>query len=175
MLPITSLLIISGLEYGAYRQLADLGGSQFGDNPLMSISAMMFDSFRGLLVNNPIMIFIFLGLPLWFKKNRQSLILTVLATVPSIIVLSLFFQWNGGDAPLGRYLIDILPLYIPALAFAIEALKESWQRMLLSLTAVVTFIITINATFKKFPLVDPGAQQICKDHRFLSRSSNIQV
>lgn len=133
------------------------GGSTFGDNPLMSISAMLFDSYRGLLVYNPILIFIFLGLPLWFKKNRRVLIMTISVTILYFIGLSLYFQYNGGDAPLGRYLIDILPLYIPALAFAIEALKKPWQKFLVCLAAVVTFLITIDATNKKFPLVDPGA------------------
>jgi 4-amino-4-deoxy-L-arabinose transferase-like glycosyltransferase len=133
------------------------GGSTFGDNPLMSISAMLFDSFRGLLVYNPILIFIFLGFPLWFKNNRRALIMTISVTILYFIGLSLYFQYNGGDAPLGRYLIDILPLYIPALAFAIEALKKPWQKFLVCIAAVVTFLITIDATNKKFPLVDPGA------------------
>jgi len=132
------------------------GGSQFGDNPLMSISAMLFDSFRGFLVYNPIMILIFLGLPLWFKFNRKSLLITLAATLPSIAVLSLFFQWNGGDAPLGRYIIDFLPVYIPALAFAIEALGRVWQKIGVSILAVVTLLITIDATIKKWPLIDPG-------------------
>jgi hypothetical protein len=131
-------------------------GSAFGDNPLMSTSSMLFDSYRGLLVYNPIMIFIFLGLPLWFKHNRRTLFITVASTLPYLIGLSFYYQWNGGDAPFGRYLIDILPAYIPALAFAIYALKEPWQKMLVTFATVASLLITIEATIKKFPLIDPG-------------------
>ncbi|HEV2402962.1 MAG TPA: hypothetical protein VGS08_02055 [Candidatus Saccharimonadales bacterium] len=134
------------------------GGSQFGDNPLMSVSAMMFDSFRGFLVYNPVMILIFLGLPVWFKKSPKSLGVALVATLPSIAVLSYFFQWNGGDAPLGRYIIDVLPVYIPALAFAIEILTRSWEKVFIVLASLATFLITVDATFGRFPLIDPGLE-----------------
>lgn len=136
---------------GAYGSV----GTDFHNNPAAIVAAQLFDSTRGLLVYNPILLLVFVGLPLWFKRHRETFLVTLVVLLPSMAFLSTFNQWHGGQAPLGRYIIDFLPAFIPALAFAIMAFKEKWQKVLVFLMAAATFLITLDGTLTKFPLI-PG-------------------
>jgi hypothetical protein len=136
------------------------GGANFGVNPLTNISAMLFDTNRGLLVFNPILLLIFIGIPLWLKRHLESLFVTAITLLPSIVVLSVFVQWNGGYAPNGRYIIEFLPAIIPAIAFAVESLYRSWQRVLVFLLAAISFLISLDFALRQFPLLDPNLYKI---------------
>jgi hypothetical protein len=129
------------------------GAVSFGHKQMLSnVSAMLFDSNRGLLIYNPVIVFI--GLPLWLKQKRESLLTILAILVPSIVILAFFNQWGGGAAPNGRYIIDFLPAFIPAIAFAIDEIDRLWQRLAVFLLATLTFLITLDATLMKFPVID---------------------
>jgi hypothetical protein len=140
--------------FGSWNLSAIEGGQGFGDNPLHNISAMLFDSNRSLLMYNPILLLLFIGLPLWFRKRRESLLVTGIVLAPSIIVLCIIPNWSGSAAPTGRYIIDFLPAFIPALAFAIDRMRALWQRVLIGVLALLTFLITLDATLMRFPIID---------------------
>jgi len=131
-------------------------GNDFKNNPLVIGAAQLFDSTRGLLIYNPITLLIFVGLPIWFKKQRETFVVTLIVLLPSIGALATFNQWHGGQSPLGRYIIDFLPALMPALAYAITSLKRVWQRIVVIILGIITFLITIDATLLKFPLVPGG-------------------
>jgi len=131
-------------------------GTDFKNDPLVIGAAQLFDSTRGLLVYNPIILLLFVGLPLWFKKQRETFVVALVVLLPSIGALSIYNGWHGGQAPLGRYIIDFLPALIPAIAFTIIRMKSIWQRVCIALLAVITFLITLDSTLMKFPLVPGG-------------------
>lgn len=131
------------------------GGQSFGADIKHNLSAMLFDANRGLVIYNPILLLLFVGMPIWLKKHRQSLMLTLAALLPTIILLCMIPNWNGSASPVGRYIVSFLPVFIPAVAFAIESLwSKVWQRLVVIGLGSITFLITLNATFNKFPIID---------------------
>jgi hypothetical protein len=162
-LPWVTILIVAGFVAYYFLTLHQWFGSfnnntvygpgitTFSHTPQTTLSAMLFDSYRGLLIYNPILLLAVVGLPLWFKRHRASFIITVLALGPSIGVLLIFKQWTGPYSPLGRYVMDFLPVFIPALALAIERLRALWQRLLMGLLAVATLFVSLDNALTKFP------------------------
>lgn len=126
-------------------------------SPLHTIPAMLFDSARGILVYNPVLLLIFVGLAAWFRQRRDTLIISVLATAPSIILLATFQLWNGGYAPTGRYMVDFLPVFMPAMTFALMLLRARWQQIIAGVLAVATIFIAVSMTFLKPSYIDPQA------------------
>lgn len=142
--------------FGLYSLSKIEGGQSFGANPIHNASAMLFDSNRGLLIYNPITALLFVGLPIWFKKHRESLLITLVALMPSIAVLCLIPNWNGSAAPTGRYLIEILPAFMPAIALVVIELRKLWQRITIAVLAALTFLISLDATMMRWPYIDGG-------------------
>ncbi len=121
--------------------------------PFNNIGALLFDSNRGLLVYNPVLVLLFLGLPIWFRQNRKSLLTAMAVLVPSLGILCFYSVWYGGAAPTGRYIVDFLPAFIPGIGFAVGALKYGWQKIIATGLFVVTLGISLDATLNKFPIV----------------------
>lgn len=111
--------------------------------PITIVSAYLFDSMRGLLIYNPVLLLIVLGLPAWFVRQRESFIDAILVTVLSIGGLAVFAGWNGGDSQIGRYAMDFLPVFLPAMAFAAIELKDRWKRSIPLLLILATIFVTI--------------------------------
>lgn len=132
------------------------GGTSFDGSAVTNVAAMLFDSNRGLLVFNPITLLLFIGLPLWYKLRRNSLITLLFIVLPSLYVLSVFVQWNGGYAPAGRYIMNFLPLFVPAIAFAIQYLYKSWQKAVVAILAGLSLLLSIEASLTHIPLLDPN-------------------
>lgn len=129
-------------------------------SPLRTIPAMLFDANRGALVYNPILLLVFVGIVPWFKQRKKALVISVLATVPSIFLLTTFQLWNGGYAPTGRYIIDFLPVFIPAITFTLILLRARWQQVVVGLLVVATLFITIATTLLKPSYMDPQAYRL---------------
>lgn len=134
----------------------------FGQHPLTNITVMLFDSYRGLLIFNPITLLVFVGLPIWFKRFRQTLLLTLAVLLPSIILLISFSNFHGGDAPIGRYIVEFLPAFMPALGLVIMCVTRWWHKTIIALLAILTFLVTLDNFITKFPPVDMS--------KFLTRS-----
>jgi len=123
-------------------------------SPFAIASGLLFDSMRGLLVNIPSALLIFVGAPLWYKKHRSSFLITAVSVGPSLLVLMTFSQWQGGDAPIGRYVVGSLPVFMPAVAFAVHALwSKPWQKVAIVVLLGTTLMISTTATLIKRPYV----------------------
>lgn len=122
-------------------------------SPPYITSAFLFDSMRGFLVYNPITLLIFVGLPLWYKQNRESFFIAMLVSVPSIIAVLTFDGWNGGASHIGRYAIDFLPVLLPAVAFAVGAAKKKWEKAAVGLIFFGSLFITVVCTLLKPPYI----------------------
>ena len=124
-----------------------------GASPVHIVSALLFDSLRGLLIYNPILLVIFIGLPIWLARNKRSLLVTLFCLLPSIGLLSVFNQWQGGDAPTGRYVLDFLPAFMPAVGLTVQELKNSWQKAAIIVLFLLTLSVSAYYTLTKQPYV----------------------
>jgi hypothetical protein len=122
-------------------------------HPIAIVSALLFDSMRGLLVYNPVLLLMLIGLPVWYKKSRDSLLIVLFVTVPSMLILAGFSGWNGGDSQIGRYTIDFLPALLPAIAFAVMALQKQWQKIVVIILFALTVFISLDSVKIKRPYV----------------------
>lgn len=113
--------------------------------PETIIPAFLFDSMRGFLIYNPIILLVFVGVPIWFVKKRNSLLLSLFVMLPSVVALAVFKGWQGGDSQIGRYAIDFIPVIMPAIAFAIEAMRQRWQQIIIVLLFAATLFISIDS------------------------------
>jgi hypothetical protein len=145
--------------FGRYSLSALEGGQSFGANPFNNLSAMLFDSNRGLLVYNPVFILMFVGLPIWFKKHRKSLLISLASLLPSILALCMIPNWNGSESPVGRYLLEFLPAFVPAITFAMIEMKKQWQRIVVGTFVIATFMITIDAAYNRFKIIDSSLRE----------------
>ncbi len=78
---------------------------------------MAFDGAKGLLVYNPAFWLILIGLPIWWYVGRRSFGLAMVAVIPALLVLATFSDWTGGYAPSGRYILEFLPVLLPAVGY----------------------------------------------------------
>ena len=78
---------------------------------------------RGLFVFSPIAIVALIGIPSVIRSGRRSVGFWLCAAAAAQYVLySLYSVWWGGHTYGPRYMLDVLPLLIPAAAFGMDAL-----------------------------------------------------
>ncbi len=136
ILIVPALILIALFEWKLYEWYGVIFPNQtfagdilFSISPFKSLAAILFDATKGLFINNPALILILLGLPLWFKQNRWQLFRVILILGPGFILQLSFLDWWGGWSPSGRYLMDMLPVLIPAIAFIYPFLKNLWLKI----------------------------------------------
>jgi hypothetical protein len=120
------------------------GDIMFKVSILKSLPALFFDSTKGLLINNPAFFIIIFGIPLWIRKNPLQILKLAIIILPSFLLQSTFLSWWGGWAPSGRFFIDIIPLFMPAIGLAFLFLKTIWHKIIfyvfLTIHAFLSFI-----------------------------------
>jgi hypothetical protein len=96
----------------------------FALDPARGIATASFDSARGLLTNDPALMLIVAGLPLWLRRWPGPFLRVALVLGPSIVVQATFNDWSGGYAPGARYALQFTPALLPAIALLLrEATK----------------------------------------------------
>lgn len=91
----------------------------FALSPLFSLPAMAFDATKGLFINNPAFLLLFVGLPIWYRHNRGQLGRVAVVILPTLLINATFGDWWGGYSPPGRYAMELLPAALPAIGFAL--------------------------------------------------------
>lgn len=124
-----------------------------GTSPFITIPYMLFDSLRGLFVYNPAFLLLFVGLIPWVKRSPRTVIITTLLLGPSFILLSLFNETHGGDAPTGRYIMTYLPLILPAIGYALIYVKGTVGRTAVLALVSLSLFLTSYAIGTKMPYV----------------------
>lgn len=151
--------LIPTLAFSSSNQL-------FKISPIFYVAASLFDATRGFLSNNPAFVIAALGLPIWWRLNRGQLTLLAILLLPTLALQSTFDDWWGGHSPPGRYLIEIFPLLLPAIALAIQRLHVLWVRILMVVLVVIQFLLTAIYILYRMPWRFPG--QISPLHSFVS-------
>jgi hypothetical protein len=84
------------------------------------LAAVSFDSARGLFTNNPALLLILAGLPVWIRRCPRPVLRLALVLAPMIVSQATFSDWAGAYAPAGRYALELTPALIPAIALFLE-------------------------------------------------------
>jgi hypothetical protein len=123
--------------------LKDLGVGIHPESTINNISAVLFDAARGLMPNAPILLLVFVGLPIWFRKDWRMVVMILASIALSVAGFVMFNDWRGGDSPAGRYAMNFLPVLMPAAALTMQYLTKAWHRAIIAALFVVTLAITL--------------------------------
>ena len=139
VVPASVLLAIYAIKvhawYGTWVITAPFSnGLLFHFAPGQSVIANLLDTSRGILPNNPAYLLILAGIPLWWKRDRNSALVTLAVLAPSLLLQSTFADWAGGCSPAGgRYMMPYVFCAIPVVAFLYAELKWLFRAVMASL------------------------------------------
>ena len=78
-------------------------------------------------------------------RARRELVPAAVAIAVSLVALSLYRYWEGGYAPPARYMVDVVPLAAPFVAFGL-ARRDRWSQafviVTLALSALAALLMT---------------------------------
>jgi hypothetical protein len=108
------------------------------DNKMFAISearglaAVSFDASRGLFTNNPALLLIFAGIPVWLRLFRGPVLRLALVIGPTILLQATFVDWGGAYAPAARYPLQFVPAAIPAIALLLREARVAGRLIALA-------------------------------------------
>jgi len=117
----------------------------------VGLPAILFDRVFGVAGTAPWLFLGVLGVAPALRAARDRLLPAAALIAASLVALSLFRYWEGGYAPPNRYLVDVLPLAAPFVAYGIAAARA------LALRAVTAVLVGASALATLFLLAVPGA------------------
>jgi hypothetical protein len=110
----------------------------------VGLPAMLFDRAHGVAAFAPWLFIAAVGVASALRADRARLLPAAATIAASLAVLSLFRYWEGGYAPAGRYLLDVLPLAAPFVAYGLVQMRTAPLRavalVLIALGAVATLL-----------------------------------
>ena len=87
-------------------------------------AGLLFSPNRGLLVFSPIVIVVLMGVAAVVRGGLRSVpVWLCLAAMAQYALYSFYSVWWGGHTYGPRYMLDVLPLLVPAAAFGMDALR----------------------------------------------------
>ncbi len=117
----------------------------------IGLPAILFDRVFGVAGTAPWLLLAALGAAATLRAARSRLLPAAVAVAASLVLLSLFRLWEGGYAPPNRYIVDVLPLAAPFVAFGLVAARG------LVLRAFAAIVIATSALVSVFLLAVPTA------------------
>ncbi len=117
----------------------------------VGLPAILFDRVFGIAGTAPWLLLAALGIVPALRADRARVLPALVAVGTSLVLLSLFRLWEGGYAPPNRYLVDVLPLLAPFVAFGLRAARP------LPLRAFAGLVIGMSALGTAFLLAVPSA------------------
>jgi hypothetical protein len=130
----------------------------------VGLPAMLFDRVFGLAAFAPWLFIAAVGVARALRADRARLLPAAVTIAASLAVLSLFRYWEGGYAPPGRYLLDVLPLAAPFVAYGLARMNTAPLRSiaiaLIALGVVATLVYAAVPTTALNTAFDDKLQQI---------------
>ena len=130
----------------------------------VGLPAMLFDRAHGLAAFAPWIFIAVVGVAAALRADRARLLPAAATIAASLAVLSLFRYWEGGYAPAGRYLLDVLPLAAPFVAYGLVRMSTAPLRAvalaLVALGAIATLLYAAVPTTALNTAFDDKLQQL---------------
>ena len=131
------------------------GGFFGGDSP-WGIPGLYFDRAWGLVPFAPLYLALFAGMPL--PRNRRALkkwwIFIPVTIAVYTVVVGGFREWHGGAAPVPRYLVPLLPLFVLCAGLVVSGVRSRWVWVALGALAGAQVVLTVYA--RVFPAATLG-------------------
>lgn len=103
----------------------------------LALYGLLLSAGKGLVVYAPPVLLALWAGPAWSRHSPHEAIFCLLAFVPSVLLLSSFYQWWGGICWGPRYLVPFIPLILLPLGFALQTL---WKCHLPGRLAIVLLV-----------------------------------
>jgi hypothetical protein len=130
----------------------------------VGLPAMLFDRAHGVAAFAPWLFIAAVGVASALRADRARLLPAAATIAASLAVLSLFRYWEGGYAPAGRYLLDVLPLAAPFVAYGLVQMRTAPLRavalVFIALGAVATLLYAAVPTTALNTAFDDKLQQL---------------
>jgi len=130
----------------------------------VGLPAMLFDRALGVAAFAPWLFIAAVGVATALRADRARLLPAAVTIAASLAVLSLFRYWEGGYAPPGRYLLDVLPLAAPFVGYGLAEMRTRQLRavalMLIALGVVATLAYAAVPTTALNTAFDDKLQEI---------------
>ena len=107
----------------------------------VGLPAILFDRTHGLAAVAPWAFLALTGLAPALRAQRARLLPAAVAIAVTLGALSLFRYWEGGYAPPARYLVEVVPLAAPFVAYGLVVARRWLSALLLGLGALATFLL----------------------------------
>jgi len=112
----------------------------------VGLPAMLFDRTFGLAGSAPWLFIAALGAVPALRTAPRALIPAAAVIVSSLLALSIYRYWEGGYAPPNRYLVEVVPLAAPFVAYGLAAVRDWWMRifvgLLIGMSAFAAFLLS---------------------------------
>ena len=135
----------AGYLFGTAQAQALEGQSSITIRFWIGLPAMLFDRTFGVAGSAPWLFIGVLGLVGALRARSSALAPAAILVGASLVALSFFRLWEGGYAPPNRYLVDVLPLLAPFVAYGIAAARPLLLRFLVAslvgLSAFATLVL----------------------------------
>ncbi len=129
----------AGYVYGVGAAQRLLGEPTLSFEVWRALPGMLFDPAYGLAGSAPWAFLGLAGVVTALRADRARLLPALAAVAGSIVALSVYRLWQGGWSPPNRYVVDVLPLWAPFVAYGIVSLPRAATVALVSLGAVASF------------------------------------
>ena len=143
-------LMVVGHLMGGYGLMPSLEAraSQFGDDTLFGVVALLFSPVSGLFVFSPFLLFVLLGIALIIREPRwRGLTLVLGLAWLAQVVFYGATHWVQGLSWGPRYLTDALPILIWMLVPVVERLRLTGRLLFIALCSLAVAIQAIGAFF----------------------------
>jgi hypothetical protein len=142
-------------------------GAQLGQvSPIINIPALLFDGSKGIFTYNPAWWLILVGLPIWYVVSKRTFIWAALGVLPGLIVTANFSDWTGGYAPNARYLMEVVPVLMPAVAVVAMATRNSIAKIVTGFLLLVQAALSFQLTKLGAPVFDISEPNPLAKHAF---------
>ncbi|MDE3103122.1 MAG: hypothetical protein KGJ98_12910, partial [Chloroflexota bacterium] len=111
----------------------------------IGLPAILFDRDLGLAGSAPWLFVGLLGLAAALRRERERLLPAAITVGAGLVALSFFRLWEGGYAPPGRYFVDVLPLWLPFVAYGLAAAQVARGAASLVVRAFVGAVLAVSA------------------------------
>src|SRR5438552_3739115 len=112
----------------------------------VGLPAMLFDRTFGLAGSAPWLFIAALGAIPALRAAPRALIPAGAAIISSLLALSIYRYWEGGYAPPNRYLVEVVPLAAPFVAYGLAAARDWWMRvfvgLLIGMSALAAYLLS---------------------------------
>jgi 4-amino-4-deoxy-L-arabinose transferase-like glycosyltransferase len=151
-LPVLLLFMFTFITYGPNlaRGLTASGGSKFkggywGTNSVWGVPGLFLDRAWGLFIFAPVYMLFIPGLSLQATRLEWDRWWGFFPLVVGLhaLVLGVFQSWNGGAAPVQRYLVPLAPLFIICIALLLDRVRQWLVYTIAGALALLQMVTTI--------------------------------